>query len=123
MKCLAPLSGSDAPVLRGYPYEILPPVALSQPHLYAVAPSTIFLIGSPGVEPIDHRGYPGGLRKVQPVEFTVGQNFGEGQGLNPPRKKRSPGKKGAALERKRVRVLGLIHHSSKSSAKRAFLLH
>ena len=30
-------------------------------------------------------------------------------GLNPPRKKRSPGKKGAALERKRVRVLGLIH--------------
>jgi transposase len=30
-------------------------------------------------------------------------------GVNPPRKKRSPGKKGAALERKRVRVLGLIH--------------
>jgi transposase len=30
-------------------------------------------------------------------------------GLNPQRKKRSPGKKGAALERKRVRVLGLIH--------------
>jgi transposase len=30
-------------------------------------------------------------------------------GLNRPRKKRSPGKKGAALERKRVRVLGLIH--------------
>jgi len=30
-------------------------------------------------------------------------------GLNPTRKKRSPGKKGAALARKRVRVLGLIH--------------
>jgi hypothetical protein len=30
-------------------------------------------------------------------------------GLNRPRKKRSPGKKGVALERKRVRVLGLIH--------------
>jgi len=30
-------------------------------------------------------------------------------GLNPPRKKRSPGKRGAALERKRARVLGLIH--------------
>jgi transposase len=30
-------------------------------------------------------------------------------GLNPPRKKRSPGKKGVAVERKRVRVLELIH--------------
>lgn len=30
-------------------------------------------------------------------------------GLNPPWKKRFPGKKGAALERKRKRVLGLIH--------------
>ena len=30
-------------------------------------------------------------------------------GLNPPRKKRSPGKKGAALERKRKGVLSLIH--------------
>ena len=30
-------------------------------------------------------------------------------GLNPPRKKRSPGKKGAALERKRKGVLALIH--------------
>src|SRR2546428_835093 len=30
-------------------------------------------------------------------------------GLNAPRKKRSPGKKGAALERKKKRILGLIH--------------
>ena len=30
-------------------------------------------------------------------------------GLHPPRKKRAPGKKGAALERKRKGVLGLIH--------------
>lgn len=35
-------------------------------------------------------------------------------GLNPPQKKRSPGKKGGALERKRVRVLGLIHSRPKA---------
>jgi hypothetical protein len=43
-------------------------------------------------------------------------------GLNPPRKKRSPGKKGAALERKRVRVLGLIHSRPQAFGIRALLL-
>src|ERR1700737_3447144 len=65
---------------------------------------------------LDNRGLvPEGIaKKVElPIDAIRGwittYNHKGLAGLNPPRKKRSPGKKGAALERKRKGVLALIH--------------